>query len=275
MNGAEAAEPVVGLMPAAGSGQRLAPSPCSKEILPVGFRRDERGAVRVQVASHHLLQKFVRAGASRAYVILRDGKWDIPAYFGDGRFLGLDLAYLVVGETVGPPDTLDRAYRFLARDRVVFGFPDILFGPDDVFERLLVKLREARADVAMGLYAVRDICGLDMVDADDEGRVRAMLLKPAESALGSAWVCAAWTPAFTAFLHAFMTRERALDPAQRASYRTIDAHGDLPMGAVIKAAVDEGLRVYGVEFPDDTFADIGIPERLAETLRGASIPPRP
>jgi dTDP-glucose pyrophosphorylase len=275
MNPAESAEPVVGLMPAAGSGQRLAPSPCSKEILPIGFRRDEHGEVRTQVASHHLFQKFVRAGATRAYVILRDGKWDIPAYFGDGRFLGLDLAYVVVGETIGPPDTLDRAYQFVARDRVVFGFPDILFGPDDVFERLLVKLRDARADVVMGLYAVRDVSGLDMVDADGAGRIRAMLLKPAESALRSAWVCAAWTPAFTAFMHAFMTRERAKDPAQRAPYRTIDAQGDLPMGAVIKAAVDEGLRVYGVEFPHDTFADIGVPDRLAETLRGASIPPRP
>jgi dTDP-glucose pyrophosphorylase len=274
MNPARPAEPVVGLMPAAGSGQRLAPSPCSKEIMPIGFRRDEHGDVRTQVASHHLFQKFVRAGAARAYVILRDGKWDIPAYFGDGRFLGLDLAYVVVGETIGPPDTLDRAYQFVARDLVVFGFPDILFGPDDVFERLLVKLRDDRADVALGLYSVQDVGGMDMVDADDTGRVRAMLLKPAESALRSAWVCAAWTPAFTDFLHVFVTHERAKDPAERASYRKIDAQGDLPMGAVIKAAVDEGLRVYGVQFPHHTFADIGVPDRLAETLRGASIPPR-
>jgi glucose-1-phosphate thymidylyltransferase len=129
--------------------------------------------------------------------------------------------------------------------------------------------------VTLGLYTAVNIRGLDMVDADETGRVRAMLLKPAESALRSAWVCAAWTPAFTRFMHLFMTRERAKDPAQRASYRNIDAQGDLPMGAAIKAAVDEGLRVHGVEFPDDTFVDIGVPDQLAETLRGASIPPRP
>jgi glucose-1-phosphate thymidylyltransferase len=275
MNPVGLAEPVVGLIPAAGSGQRLAPSPCSKEILPIGFRRDERGEVRTQVASHHLFQKFARAGATRAYMILRDGKWDIPAYFGDGRFLGLDLAYVVVGETIGPPDTLDRAYPFVTRDLILFGFPDILFGPDDVFERLLVKLREVGAHVALGLYTAPDIRGLDMVDADETGRVRAMFLKPAESALRSAWVCAVWTPAFTEFMHLFVTRERARNPAQRASYGGIDAQGDLPMGAVIKAAVDEGLRVHGVEFPDDTFVDIGVPDRLAETWRGASIPPRP
>jgi glucose-1-phosphate thymidylyltransferase len=274
MDAASPDEPVVGLMPAAGSGRRLAPLPCSKEILPIGFRRDEHGEVRPQVASHHLFQKFVRAGATRAYMILRDGKWDIPAYFGDGRFLGLDLAYIVVGETIGAPDTLDRAYPFVARDRVVFGFPDILFGPDDVFERLLVKLRDAGADVALGLYAAPDSKGLDVVDADETGRVRALLLKPAESGLKAAWVCAAWTPAFTRFMHLFMARERAKSPAERASYRAIDAQGDLPMGAVIKAAVDEGLCVHGVVFPHDTFADIGVPDRLAETWKGAAIPPR-
>ena len=92
---------VVGLVPAAGRAKRIAPLPCSKEIFPVGFRRDAQGDVRPRVASHDLFAKFARAGASRAYVILREGKWDIPAYFVDGRIVGLDLAYIVIAESIG------------------------------------------------------------------------------------------------------------------------------------------------------------------------------
>src|SRR6187200_975011 len=104
------ARPIVGVVPAAGRARRISPMPCSKEIFPIGFRTDEHGQVRTQVVSHHLLAKFARAGATRGYVVLRDGKWDIPAYFGDGHLVGLDLAYVVIPGSLGPPDTVDRAY---------------------------------------------------------------------------------------------------------------------------------------------------------------------
>src|SRR5215217_2645224 len=95
---------VVGLVAAAGRAKRIAPLPCSKELYPIGFRRDERsGECRPKVASHYLLEKFRRAGIERTYVVLRDGKWDIPAYFTDGGLVGLDLAYVVVSESLGPP----------------------------------------------------------------------------------------------------------------------------------------------------------------------------
>lgn len=258
---------VVGLVPAAGRATRIAPLPCSKEIYPVGFRRQENGEVRPQVASHHLFEKFCRAGATRAYVILRDGKWDIPAYLGDGRIVRMALAYLVIAESLGPPDTLDRAYPFVANNSVAFGFPDMLFGPDDVFVRLLRKLRETAADVVLGLYAAHDVTEMDMVGIDGEGRVQSLVLKPQSSELRYTWVCAVWTPAFTQFMHLFLDEERAKTDSDQAAYRHIDAKGDLPLGAVIKAAVEQGLPVYGLAFPHDTYIDIGTPTRLLEAMR--------
>jgi glucose-1-phosphate thymidylyltransferase len=88
-------------------------------------------------------------------------------------------------------------------------------------------------------------------------------------------VCALWTPAFTRFLHNFMDQERGGMSgdsgvnARQGSFGQIDAQGDLPMGAVIKAAVERGLRVYGRMFPDETYIDIGTPKNLLEASRAA------
>jgi NDP-sugar pyrophosphorylase family protein len=261
---------VVGVVPAAGRAKRISPMPCSKEIFPIGFRHDDHDQVRTQVVSHHLLAKFARAGASRAYIVLRDGKWDIPAYFGDGRLAGIDLAYLVLGESIGPPDTVDRAYPFVADDDVVFGFPDILFGPDDVFERLLAKMHDTSSDVALGLYPAIDPRQMDMATVDERGRVSSLQLKPEQTDLRYCWLCAVWSPAFTGFMHGFVRNERSGFSASAAAYSGIDPQGDLPMGAVIKAAIDGGLTACGIEFPDATYLDIGVPDHLVEVMRGGA-----
>ena len=200
---------VVGLVPAAGRGKRIAPLPCSKELYPIGFRPDARGDLRPEVASSHLLEKFRRAGITRAYVILRDGKWDIPAYFGDGRAAGLNLAYVVIEGSIGPPDTLDRAYPFVASQTVAFGFPDILFGPDDVFERLLGHLHRTDADIVLGCYPAHDVRQLDMLDIDDHGRIRS--IRPQAADLGAALLVdlRRVVASFSEFMHDYVGRERA------------------------------------------------------------------
>jgi glucose-1-phosphate thymidylyltransferase len=257
---------VVGLVPAAGSGQRIAPSPCSKEIYPIGFRKDERtGELRVKVASHDLLDKFRHAGIHNVFVVLRNGKWDIPAYFVDGRGVGLNLAYIVIDDSIGPPDSLDRAYRFVEKHTIAFGFPDIQLGPSDVFARLLRRQSETEADIVLGLYQAADVSGMDMIDFTEDGRVSDVVLKPPASHLRFAWVCAVWTAAFTDFLHRFVGSERAA--ASHRRYADIDSRGDLPVGAVIKAALENGLRVYGLPFSEESYLDIGTPNNLIEAVR--------
>jgi len=259
---------VVGLVPAAGRGQRIAPLPCSKELYPVGFRRDERtGEVRPKVVSHHLFDKFRAAGIDTAYVVVRSGKWDIPSYFVDGQVVGVDLAYVVIENSFGPADTLDRAYPFVREQTVAFGFPDILFGPDDVFAQLLAEADARGADAVLGLYLAHDVRLSDMVDADGSGRIRAMALKPVASDCQYTWSCAVWGARFTRFMHEVLAEERGKDVDARLAYRDIDPNGDLPVGAVIKSAVDHGLRVHGVAFREDDYFDIGTPENLFEVTR--------
>lgn len=262
-----AGDKLVGLVPAAGSGNRIAPLPCSKELFPVGMQQDAQTCEpRVKVVGEYLLGKFRDAGIPLAFIILREGKWDIPAYFRDGKSVGLKLAYVVITDSCGPPDSLDRAYRFVADKVVAFGFPDILFTPDDVFIQLLRKQREEQADLVLGLLPAHDHRLMDMVRVDDSGRVTELVLKPLKTDLHYAWVCAVWGPTFTQFLHDFMPSDEARQ-CRRQKENQIDPQGDLPVGAVIQAAICKGLRVDGVTFPTGTYIDIGTPDDLAKALK--------
>jgi glucose-1-phosphate thymidylyltransferase len=131
---------VIGLIPAGGQATRIAPLPCSKELYPVGFRQvDEGRSLRPKVICHYLLEKMRLAGATKAYIVLRQGKWDIPAYLGDGTMLNMHLAYLMMHLPFGTPYTVDQAYPFVQDALVAFGFPDIIFQPDDAFVQLLAR----------------------------------------------------------------------------------------------------------------------------------------
>lgn len=258
---------VIGLVPAAGKGKRIAPLPCSKELYPIGFGPIEgKSEPQPKVVSQYLLEKFRKAGITTAYIILREGKWDIPAYFGDGSIVDLNLAYVVITDSCGPPDTLDRAYRFVADKVVAFGFPDILFTPEDVFVQLLRRHHGTNADIVLGLYPAHDHRAMDMVRVEATGRVMELVLKPRQTELHHAWVCAVWGPTFTQFLHDFVPSDEARQ-CRRQKEDPIDPQGDLPVGAVIQAAICKGLRVDGVTFPTGTYIDIGTPGDLAKALR--------
>ena len=115
---------IVGLIPAAGRATRLAPIPCSKELLPVGFQSAADGAAgRPKPVSQYLLERMRLGGATKVFFIARPGKWDIADYYGDGSRLGLHLGYLHVGAPWGPPFTLAQATPFIGDANVVFGFP--------------------------------------------------------------------------------------------------------------------------------------------------------
>ena len=195
----------IGLLPAAGSAKRLSPLPCSKEILPIGFSRDPAThEIKPKAACHYLLEKMRLGGIRKAYIVLRSGKWDIPAYLGNGSFLDMDLAYLMMSLPYGPPYTLNHGYPFVKDSIVAFGFPDILFRPDDVFVRLLSRLETHPCDVLLGLFPADRPADVDMVDVDEQDRVRRIIVKPMQTELRYSWAAAVWTPVFTEFLSRFV-----------------------------------------------------------------------
>jgi glucose-1-phosphate thymidylyltransferase len=242
---------VVGVVPAAGRAERLGSLPCSKEVLPVGIREGQ-----VETGAGRLLRQLASAGAGRAFIVLGDEKWDIARYLADGQGLGIDVAYLAMRESPSTPATVDRAFGFVREATVVFGFPDILLRPDNAFVRLTGRLAETSADAVLGLFPAERPEEVDMVATDPDGRVRRIEIKPGRTELAHAWVAAAWAPVFSAYVHDFI-----------AAGRGDDRRSELYVGDVLQAAIDDGLHVDSVTFPDGDFSDIGTPEGLLSALQ--------
>lgn len=250
--------PVVGLVAAAGQAARLGPLPCSKEVYPVGWTQSDDGAPRPKVASHYLFDGFRRAGIDTAYVVLREGKWDIPTYWGDGHRAGLHVAYLMMRSPHGTPFTLNQAYPFVGGHRVAMGFPDILVSPGDAYVHLLRRQDETGADVVLGLFPAQHPEKVDMVDLNDDGRPRRIVIKPKETTLAFTWICAVWTPSFTFFLNDVVTE------AEQTWRPDTD---ELFVGHVLQRAIDDGLAIDAVCFPDGHYVDVGTPDDLLRVTR--------
>ena len=253
---------VIGLVPAAGLGHRISPLPCSKELYPVGFRQiDEKGTLSPKVVSHYLLEKMKLAGVSKAFVVLRDGKWDIPKYFGNGGILDMNLAYLMMGLPYGAPYTADQAYPFLQNSLVAFGFPDILFGPDDAYSHLLKRQTVTHADIVLGVFLADRPDTMDMVDVDEDGGVRSLVIKPSRTTLRYAWILAVWTPVFTRYQHEFLKKH-----LQEVVVSGRVQQGELAVGHVIQAAIQDGVRGQAVIFSDHRYLDIGTSGNLFKAV---------
>ncbi len=249
---------VFGLIPAAGQGLRIAPLPCSKEIFPVGFKREEgRDGVRPKPVCHYLLEKMRLAGIVKVYIVLGDGKWDIPHCLRSGVMLDMHLAYLITDLRYGVPYTIDQAYPFLKHETVAFGFPDLIFESDDVFVQLLSYLENRDVDVVLGVFPSNRPDKADMIDLDDHGQIRKIILKPGSTHLRYTWGIAVWKPVFTHFLHQFL-----IDTKKTATNKP-----ELSMSEVIEVAIQNKVRVQAVIVSDEPFLDIGTGDDLLRAVQ--------
>jgi len=253
--------PIIGLIPAGGHAGRLAPLPCSKEILPVGFFEHPEKGKRPRPVAHYLMESMRQAGVENAYFVLAPGKWDIPAYFGNGAAFGLNLGYLVRHLPFGVPYTIDSAFPFIKDCRVAFGFPDIIFAPADAVVHLIKRQESTEADVVLGVFPVDKPERWDAVEFDIHKIIRRIHPKPHGETTGFTWILAVWTPAFTRFLHEFV--ENAGDTAHGDD--AVEAV-DVSLGRVLQAAHVGGLPVDYVVFDRGSCLDIGTPGDLEEAL---------
>ncbi|MEO8473422.1 MAG: sugar phosphate nucleotidyltransferase [Chryseolinea sp.] len=248
---------IVGLVPAGGHATRISPLPCSKELFPVGWRTDENRNLTPKVVSHHLLDSYRLAGVSKTYFILRKGKWDIPQYYGDGAMVGMDLAYLIMNHPHGHPFTLDQAYQFVKNDLVAFGYPDILFQPEEAFSELIRKQNETGASVVLGVFPIREDQKWDLCSFTNDGKIETIALAeplPAQPRYG--WSIAVWTPDFSAFMHDFLA-----DAIAQNSLKAKDGK-EYVMNHVFQAALDAKITVEHVMFESGFVRDVGTPNEL-------------
>lgn len=258
---------VIGLLPAGGIASRVAPLPCSKELFPVGFHPIGKDrSLRPKVVSHYLLEKMRLANIKKAYIILREGKWDIPIYWGDGKMLDMHLAYLMMDLPYGVPYTLDQAYPFIEDSIVALGFPDMIFQPADAFVKLLAKLEDSKADIVLGLFPAFKPHKTDMVEFGARGRVKSITIKPVRTKLSYAWELAVWEPIFTRFMHDYVASKKVRGRVLKSGANP-GKHKELHVGDVIQAALGNGLKVESVLFEEGSCLDIGTPEDMVKAIR--------
>lgn len=248
---------IIGLIPAAGKAKRLGMLPFSKELYPVGIENEEIPKYP-KVVSKYLLEYMSLAGISEFHFILRNGKWDIPAYYGSGNQFGYDISYHITEYDYGVPFTINQTYPFI-KDRIVaLGFPDILLKPENAFKKLICKLKEEKDTVAvLGLFPTKDTKKYDMVDVDKSFAIKDIVIKSTnQNQLNLAWVIGAWKAEFSDFINTFVKNKLKSETKKEL------LNNEYYLGDVIKYAIKSGLNIQGVVFNDGEFLDIGTLEDL-------------
>jgi glucose-1-phosphate thymidylyltransferase len=168
-----------GIIPAAGRGSRIQPLAFSKELLPVGSRR-EGARERPCAVSEYLLERMVKGGVDKVCFVISPGKSDIMEYFG-GRYGPATIAYVVQPEPLGLCDAIFRAAPLIGQDEsVVIGLPDTIWFPDD-------GLNALPEGFAFLLFPVKQPQFFDAVVLDESGRVTEIEVKQAEPRSNWIW----------------------------------------------------------------------------------------
>src|SRR4051812_37108314 len=124
-----------GIIPAAGAGTRIQPLAFSKELLPVGSRFDH-GIERPRAVSEHLVERMLRAGATKICFVISREKADILSYYG-GQIGGADLAYAVQSQPAGLCDAVFRAPPLGSTDETgLIGLPGTILVSEEGFPML-------------------------------------------------------------------------------------------------------------------------------------------
>jgi glucose-1-phosphate thymidylyltransferase len=248
---------VVGVIPAAGQGNRLFPYPNAKELFPVGYQQieiDGRLEKRPKVISQYLVENMITGGVRRFFFVLGRGKYDIMSYYGNGRVYGVHITYLFQERLQGMPLAINLIYPWLQGDEtIVMGMPDTVVEPHDAFRKLLQAHQEWQANLTLGLFHTHDSSRFGMIAIDEHYNVIRHIDKPAKTNLEWLWGIACWDGRFMQLMHETLETE--------AEYP-----GEVVLGSFFDLALERGLRVKGLPFEDGCYVDIGTYDGLKRAL---------
>ena len=185
---------MIGIIPAAGSGQRIQPLGCSKELLPVGSRII--GVVeRPKAVAEYLVERMIAAGATQICMVISADKSDIVKYFAEREYAA-EIFYVVQRHPAGLCDALFRAEPFARHQpQVLIGLPDTIWFPENAFRHALEHTDGA--GVSLVCFPVLDASAFDAVESDELGYVKRVEVKQKNPR--SHWIWGAVTTTGDAF----------------------------------------------------------------------------
>ncbi len=228
---------MIGIIPAAGAGQRIQPLGCSKELLPVGSRV-VHGVERPKAVSEYLVERMIAAGATQICMIISAEKSDIVRYYAE-RDYNAEIFYVVQQRPMGLCDALFRATPFTAHhDQVLIGLPDTIWFPENAYR---LPLERDDADVNLVLFPVVDPSVFDAVVCDAQDYVVKVEVKQAHA--HSQWIWGAITSTGSAF--------HALRSLWESRHRC-----DEYLGSLLNAYIAAGNLVRGYHV-GESYMDVG------------------
>lgn len=223
---------MIGIIPAAGAGQRIQPLGCSKELLPVGTRR-VHGAERPKAVAEYLVGRMIAAGAEQICMVISAEKSDIVRYFAE-RDYAAEIFYVVQREPQGLCDALFRAEAFArSHDHVLIGLPDTIWFPENGYHAALAPESFRDAGVNLLLFPVDEPQHFDSVVSDEFGYVQRVDVKRAD--FESHWVWGAVTATGNAF--------RELKLLWESRHRQDEYLGDLLNASIAAGNIVRGAAV--------------------------------
>ena len=239
-------EELIGLIPAAGKGVRLG-LPYPKELYPV-IRNNHYKPI-----SQFVVDNLTNAGLKHIVFVVNETKHQLMGYFGSGMRFGCDISYVVQevveGKTKstspGLAHALDSAYHLVRGKTVLFGMPDTIIQPKDVFLQGLSAL-QAEDDGLLCLFPTQNPGKFGMVRSEN-GRALEIVDKPQKTDLQYMWGCILWKPRFTEFLH-----------------RAIHERGVYDFAQILNQAITAGLRFKALRIEDGAYLDLGTYEDILE-----------
>ena len=231
---------MIGIIPAAGAGQRIQPLGCSKELLPVGSRIID-GIERPKAISEYLVERMIAAGASQICMVISAEKSDIVRYYAE-RSYAAEIFYVVQHHPQGLCDALFRAEPFAHQhEQVLIGLPDTVWFPENAY---YPALNPASADVNLVLFPVQNPSLFDAVVCDPQNFVTRVEVKVAVPQ--SNWIWGAIAATGDSF-HSL----KLLWEARHREYEYL--------GTLLNAFIDAGNAVRG-HHVGETYIDVGTME---------------
>jgi dTDP-glucose pyrophosphorylase len=176
---------MIGVIPAAGAGQRIQPLGCSKELLPVGSRLVD-GVERPKAVSEYLVERMIAAGADQICMVISAEKTDLVKYYAE-RDYAAEIFYVVQQQPRGLCDALFRAEPFArGHEQVLIGLPDTIWFPENAYLPSL-DLEKDGADFCLSLFPVDDPTVFDAVVCDEQGYVQQIQVKKPDATSNWIW----------------------------------------------------------------------------------------
>ncbi|WP_437731835.1 sugar phosphate nucleotidyltransferase [Sorangium sp. So ce1335] len=172
-----------GVIPAAGLGSRIQPLAFSKELLPVGTRKD--GDVeRPRAVSEYLIDRMILAGADKICMVISPGKSDIVEYYG-ANVGPAHICYVVQPVAAGLCDAIFRSLPWIQpEEEVLVGLPDTVWFPEHGLRAL------DGGGLSFLLFPVEHPEFFDAVVTDERGKVLEIQVKQRDAR--SQWVWGAF-----------------------------------------------------------------------------------